>query len=67
VSSLLVEELSTLSKARLVILVAHDPELAARADQVVYLEGGRLAGFGAHRALLAALANYRSLWGRQDA
>ena len=38
------EAVERLRAGRTVLLIAHSPELAARADRVVRLEGGRIVG-----------------------
>jgi ATP-binding cassette subfamily B protein len=51
-----------LARARTVISVTHDLAQAARADAIVVLDGGRLAGYGRHEALLAGTPVYGRLW-----
>ena len=49
------------ARERLVLLVTHRMSVAAAADRVLVLDGGRLAGDGAHGDLLAGCAPYRAL------
>jgi ABC-type multidrug transport system fused ATPase/permease subunit len=44
-----------------VLVVAHRPATIALADEVVYLEGGRVLGRGTHAELLAGSPGYRDL------
>jgi ATP-binding cassette subfamily B protein len=47
---------------RLLILVTHARPLAEQADRVLFLEGGRIAGFKGHRRLMRTHPNYRAFW-----
>lgn len=44
------------------ILVTHRPHLAARANRVIVLNGGRMVAIGDHNSLLATDDAYRRLW-----
>jgi ATP-binding cassette subfamily B protein len=44
------------------VLVTHNVQLAAQADQVLFLRQGRLAGAGTHRSLLQRNTAYQTLW-----
>jgi ABC-type multidrug transport system fused ATPase/permease subunit len=48
------------------VLITHDPELAALAEEVLHLEGGRLAGKGPHEQLMLTSGRYRDLWSTID-
>jgi ATP-binding cassette subfamily B protein len=54
-----------LADGRTTLLVTHDLALAARADRVVHLEGGRIVEDGPHADLLARGGAYARLWDRQ--
>ncbi len=56
------EALERLSRGRTTIVVTHRFETAVAADRVLLLEGGRAAGSGTHRELLAESDLYRALW-----
>lgn len=49
-----------IAKRATLIVVSHKPTLMALADQVVFLEDGRVSGCGTHRQLLARLPAYRA-------
>ncbi|WP_287002772.1 ABC transporter ATP-binding protein [Sphingobium sp.] len=46
------------------VAISHRASVAAMADQVVFLERGRVAAVGLHADLLASSASYRDLWNR---
>ena len=54
-------------RGRTTIIITHRPSAAAAADRVALLDRGRLAGFGAHKELLAHSVTYRQLWAPADA
>lgn len=49
------------AREHLVLLVTHRMSVAASADRILVLDGGRLAGDGVHDDLLAGCAPYRAL------
>lgn len=44
------------------VLITHHVGLAADADRVLFMERGRLAAMGRHKALIAQSPAYRALW-----
>ncbi|MCC6222289.1 MAG: ATP-binding cassette domain-containing protein [Thermoleophilia bacterium] len=61
----ILETLVALTRGRTTISITHRLSLAAQADTVVVLEGGRLVEQGAHAELLEAGGLYRRLWDEQ--
>lgn len=55
-----------LAKGRTCLLVAHRLSTAARCDQIVVLEGGRIVESGSHASLMKANGRYAELWGKQS-
>ncbi len=55
------DALERLAAGRTVLVIAHRLDLAARADQVVVLDAGRVVESGAPADLLAAEGPYRRL------
>ena len=49
-----------------VILMMHRPRLAKAADQVLFMQGGRLLADGRHQDLLENVREYRALWAFPD-
>ena len=56
------EALDRLMTGKTCIMMTHDLQAIADADQVLMLEGGRLAAHGTHAELLAGNARYRELY-----
>lgn len=56
------QALSRLIRNRTVLVIAHRLHTITEADQIVVLDGGRIAEIGSHTALLAADGRYRQLW-----
>jgi ATP-binding cassette, subfamily B, bacterial len=56
------EAIWRLAEGRTTLLVTHDLALAARADRILCLEGGRVAEDGGHVELLARGGRYAALW-----
>lgn len=54
--------LATLMQGRTVMVIAHRLHTVVGADQIVVLEGGKIAEIGTHSQLLAAAGRYRQLW-----
>jgi ABC-type multidrug transport system ATPase subunit len=61
------EALAGLAEGRTTFIIAHDLELAARADLILYLERGRVLEHGSHAELMHAGGRYAGLYGRQEA
>ena len=58
--------LARLAQARTVITVTHRLSTIVHADQIVVLEGGRVAEVGTHEVLLERLGVYAELWRKQS-
>ncbi|WP_190819400.1 ABC transporter ATP-binding protein [Saccharopolyspora pogona] len=61
------EPLRRLARTRTTILISHDLDLAAEADRIVVVYGGRVVEQGPHRELLARGGLYAELRGRKPA
>jgi ATP-binding cassette subfamily B protein len=57
-----VESLERLDYGCTTLLITHDLRHAARADEILFLEGGRLVERGQHRLLLEAKGRYAALY-----
>ncbi|MDD4035619.1 MAG: ABC transporter ATP-binding protein, partial [Candidatus Cloacimonetes bacterium] len=53
------------TRNRTVLLVAHRLSTILKADKIVVLEGGRIAGIGSHEELLASCPRYQTLYNLQ--
>jgi ATP-binding cassette subfamily B protein len=60
------QALEQAAAGRTVLAVSHRLGLAARADRVVVLDGGRVAEQGSHAELLAVGGHYAGLWALQQ-
>ncbi|AOM83989.1 thiol reductant ABC exporter subunit CydD [Salisediminibacterium beveridgei] len=58
---LLQEGISRLAKGATMITVAHRLHTIQSADQILYLEDGKLSGIGTHRELLERIPTYRDM------
>jgi ATP-binding cassette subfamily B protein len=56
------EALTALAADRTVIVIAHRLQTVTAADQILVLDGGRIAERGSHADLLAAGGRYRDFW-----
>ena len=56
------QALSRLIHNRTVLVIAHRLHTITEADQIVVLDGGRIAEIGSHTELLATDGRYRQLW-----
>jgi len=54
--------LGTLCRGRTVLMIAHRLHNILHADQIVVMDGGRVAGLGRHLDLLRECAAYQRLW-----
>lgn len=57
--------LDRLTGGRTTFVVAHQLGTIARADRILYLEGGRMAGFGTHEELIDTCPGYREIYESQ--
>lgn len=62
-----IEALGRLSRGRTVIMITHDLDLAARADQIVFLEDGDIIEQGSHAELLNRGGRYAALFRARSA
>jgi ATP-binding cassette subfamily B protein len=56
--------LERLAAGRTTLLITHRPEMAARADRVVFIRHGRIVAQGTHQSLLADNTAYARLFGQ---
>ena len=61
------EPLRRLMRDRTTIVISHDLLTVRDADQILVLEGGRVAERGSHAELVAAGGRYASMWALHDA
>jgi ATP-binding cassette subfamily B protein len=59
------EALTELSGGRTLLVIAHQLETIAHADQIAVLDGGRIVECGQHAELLAAGGRYAEFWSEQ--
>jgi ATP-binding cassette subfamily B protein len=57
-----VRALDLSARGRSVLVITHDLQLAARADRILYLEGGRLLEQGTHAQLMGVAGRYAALY-----
>jgi ATP-binding cassette subfamily B protein len=61
------DALGRLARGRTTFLITHDLQMAADADQILYLEGGRILERGTHADLIRANGRYATLFRLQAA
>jgi ATP-binding cassette subfamily B protein len=61
-----IEALERLAHGHTAFLITHDPQLAANADRIVYLQDSRIVEFGTHDELVAAGGRYAAMLRLQD-
>ncbi|RDB55464.1 ABC transporter ATP-binding protein [Paraeggerthella hongkongensis] len=64
--ALIQEAIDDLSRDKTVVTIAHHLNAVRRADQIVVMEEGRVAGFGTHEELMGACALYREMVAKQE-
>ena len=65
--NLVLDALRELAKGRTVIAIAHRLNTIRAADQILYVDGGRIDAHGRHDDLLQASPGYARLWQRYEA
>lgn len=55
------DELIRVFSGKTIVVVAHDTAIMRRADQIVYIADGRVAGIGTHDELVARSSGYKEL------
>ncbi|WP_119070336.1 ABC transporter ATP-binding protein [Rubrobacter indicoceani] len=60
------DALERLSQDKTAFMITHDLDLASRADEILYVEDGRIAEHGSHDELLAADGRYAALYRLQS-
>ena len=63
---MVLEALIRLSRGRTTIWITHDLRVAARADLILYFEGGRVLEQGTHEELIAIRGRYAALHAMQS-
>jgi len=61
------QALAVLCRGRTVLMIAHRLHSVIHADQIVVMDGGRVAGQGTHTELLRDCTAYQQLWGDHEA
>ncbi|WP_449064262.1 ABC transporter ATP-binding protein [Planomonospora algeriensis] len=64
--SVLMDALAVLARDRTLLVIAHRLRTIASADQIVVLDGGRVAERGSHAELLARGGRYAAFWGERE-
>lgn len=60
-------EIKRIFQDKIIILVSHRLSSVGIADKIIFLEEGKVTGFGTHEALLSNCASYRSMIAIQEA
>jgi ATP-binding cassette subfamily B protein len=61
------DALERLAEGRTTFMITHDLELAARSDEILYIEGGKVVERGSHEELLRSGGRYATLYRLQTA
>ena len=61
------EAIERFERNHTMLVIAHRLSTIVRADQILVLEGGRVAQRGTHASLLAEGGTYQRLWAQQEA
>jgi ATP-binding cassette subfamily B protein len=59
------EALRRVSKGRTTLVIAHRLSTVVEADEIIFLDQGRIVERGTHAALLALGGHYAGMWNRQ--